>query len=120
MKTKTYIDSIKITHVFFEPLSKNEAKDKWTQEIYQIDDSPRYKGTVTWTHVDGISTWCNKADSPLPRRREQRGRQIGTARWLNQFKGMTTADQAELSKNVDGISEQSFQQIAWQLQLTIC
>tara|TARA_B110000046_G_scaffold173759_1_gene196740 strand:+ start:88781 stop:89326 length:546 start_codon:yes stop_codon:yes gene_type:complete len=36
--------------------------------------------------------------------REQHGRQIGTARWLSQFKGMTTADRPELGKHVDGIS----------------
>ncbi len=52
----------------FEPLNKKEAKETWTQEVYQVDDSPRYTGTATWTHVDGVSTWYNKADSPLPRR----------------------------------------------------
>ena len=52
----------------FEPLSKKDTKGKWTQEVYQVDDSPRYTGTATWTHVDGVSTWYNKADSPLPRR----------------------------------------------------
>jgi hypothetical protein len=52
----------------FEPIAKNEAKGKWTQEVYQVDDSPRYTGTATWTYVDGVSTWYNKADSPLPRR----------------------------------------------------
>jgi hypothetical protein len=52
----------------FEPLSRQEVKGKWTQEVYQVDDSPRYTGTATWTHVDGLSSWYNKADSPLPRR----------------------------------------------------
>lgn len=52
----------------YEPLSKKEAEGKWTQEVFQVDDSPRYTGTATWTHVDGKSTWYNKADSPLPRR----------------------------------------------------
>tara|TARA_B110000046_G_scaffold173759_1_gene196739 strand:+ start:87871 stop:88797 length:927 start_codon:yes stop_codon:yes gene_type:complete len=52
----------------FEPISKKEAQGTWTQEVYQVDDSPRYTGTATWTHVDGASTWYNKADSPLPRR----------------------------------------------------
>ena len=52
----------------FEALSKEEVEGKWTQEVYQVDDSPRYTGTATWTHVDGVSTWYNKADSPLPRR----------------------------------------------------
>jgi len=52
----------------YEPMSKKEVKGKWTQEVFQVDDSPRYTGTATWTHVDGVSAWYNKADSPLPRR----------------------------------------------------
>ena len=36
--------------------------------------------------------------------REQHGRQIGTVRWLSQFKGMDVADRPELGKEVDGIS----------------
>lgn len=46
----------------------NANNGKWTQSVYQVDDSPRYSGTATWTHVDGTSSWYNKADSPLPRR----------------------------------------------------
>lgn len=36
--------------------------------------------------------------------REQHGRQIGTARWLSQFKGLSTNDNPVLGKNIDGIS----------------
>jgi len=49
-------------------LIASEVKGKWTQYVYQVDDSPRYSGTATWTHVDGVSSWYHKADSPLPRR----------------------------------------------------
>lgn len=52
----------------YDPLSSGAVKGKWTQNVYQVDDSPRYSGTATWTHVDGISSWFHKADSPLPRR----------------------------------------------------
>lgn len=52
----------------FETMSKKDVEGKWTQNVYQVDDSPRYSGTATWTHVDGVSSWYNKADSPLPRR----------------------------------------------------
>lgn len=55
-------------HWVYEPLSKKEVQGKWTQNVFQVDDSPRYSGTATWTHVDGVSSWYNKADSPLPRR----------------------------------------------------
>lgn len=36
--------------------------------------------------------------------REQHGRQIGTTRWLSQFKGMDFTDRPELGKQIDGIS----------------
>lgn len=52
----------------FDSFSENEAQGKWTQEVYQVDDSPRYAGTATWVHADGVSSWYHKADSPLPRR----------------------------------------------------
>lgn len=52
----------------FEPLDKKTNAGKWTQSVYQVDDSPRYSGTATWSHVDSKSTWYNKTDSPLPRR----------------------------------------------------
>lgn len=52
----------------FESLDEKEVKGKWTQNVYQVDDSPRYSGTATWSHIDGVSSWYNKADSPLPRR----------------------------------------------------
>lgn len=52
----------------FSNLDKKSTKGKWTQSVYQVDDSPRYSGTATWTHVDGVSSWYHKADSPLPRR----------------------------------------------------
>lgn len=43
-------------------------KGKWTQKVYQVDDSPRYQAIGTWVHVDGKHQWQSKADSPLPRR----------------------------------------------------
>jgi len=52
----------------FEKKNYKDVEGKWTQYVYQVDDSPRYSGTATWTHVDGVSSWRNKADSPLPRR----------------------------------------------------
>lgn len=55
-------------HWVYEPLTDQQTAGTWTQSVYQVDDSPRYSGTATWTHVDGTSAWYNKADSPLPRR----------------------------------------------------
>lgn len=49
-------------------LKPEETKGKWTQKVYQVDDSPRYQSIGTWVHVDGRSQWISNADSPLPRR----------------------------------------------------
>jgi len=49
-------------------LSANDVKGKWTQKVYQVDDSPRYQAMGTWVHVDGKHQWQSNADSPLPRR----------------------------------------------------
>jgi len=52
----------------YERKDKKDIKGQWTQEVYQVDDSPRYSGSATWTHVDGLSSWFDRANSPLPRR----------------------------------------------------
>ena len=49
-------------------LTANEVKGKWTQKVYQVDDSPRYQAIGTWVHVDGKHQWQSNSDSPLPRR----------------------------------------------------
>lgn len=49
-------------------MSPSEIKGKWTQKVYQVDDSPRYQAIGTWVHVDGKHQWQSNSDSPLPRR----------------------------------------------------
>ncbi|RZK43878.1 MAG: hypothetical protein EOO90_01070 [Pedobacter sp.] len=49
-------------------LSPEQTKGKWTQKVYQVDDSPRYQAIGTWVHVDGKHQWQSNSDSPLPRR----------------------------------------------------
>jgi hypothetical protein len=47
----------------------DQVKGKWTQAVFQVDDSPRYEVVGKWHHEGGISTW--KSEScwrPLPRR----------------------------------------------------
>ncbi|MGC6427879.1 MAG: DUF6607 family protein [Akkermansiaceae bacterium] len=44
-------------------------KGRWSQAVYQVDDSPRYEVTGRWTHGAGLHIW--KSDAvirPLPRR----------------------------------------------------
>ncbi|WP_207532418.1 DUF6607 family protein [Desertivirga arenae] len=49
-------------------LNAADVKGKWTQRVFQVDDSPRYESTGTWVHVDGRHQWQSETDSPLPRR----------------------------------------------------
>jgi hypothetical protein len=48
----------------------NEAvKGKWSQSVYQVDDSPRYQAIGRWDHSGNFSSWLsNKTWRPLPRR----------------------------------------------------
>ncbi|TCD12659.1 hypothetical protein EZ449_01035 [Pedobacter frigidisoli] len=49
-------------------LTAADVKGKWTQKVFQVDDSPRYQGYGTWSHIGGHDSWSSEADSPLPRR----------------------------------------------------
>ena len=41
----------------------------WTQEVYHVDDSPRYASYGSWEHTDNFSIWTgNRSGRPLPRR----------------------------------------------------
>lgn len=44
------------------------VRGKWTQKVFQVDDSPRYSGLGQWIHDDGKSYWESTSDAPLPRR----------------------------------------------------
>lgn len=46
-----------------------ERAGKWSQSVYQVDDSPRYGAVGAWSHANGISQWQPPAEwRPLPRR----------------------------------------------------
>lgn len=53
-------------------LSEAQVRGTWTQQVFQVDDSPRYQGYGTWVFVDGKRFWESIADAPLPRRQETR------------------------------------------------
>ena len=45
------------------------ARGKWTQAVFQVDDSPRYEVVGEWSHQGGMSTWLSDSCwRPLPRR----------------------------------------------------
>ena len=42
---------------------------KWTQAVFQVDDSPRYEASGKWSHEGGMSMWrSDLRQRPLPRR----------------------------------------------------
>lgn len=50
-------------------LSPAERKGKWSQTVYQVEDSPRYGAVGEWKHEYGVSAWTPPAElRPLPRR----------------------------------------------------
>ncbi|MEO0368105.1 MAG: DUF6607 family protein, partial [Pseudomonadota bacterium] len=50
-------------------LSRKEAKGKWTQAVFQVDDSPRYESIGEWRHNASFSSWKSATTRrPLPRR----------------------------------------------------
>ena len=49
--------------------SRKEVKGKWSQSVFQVDDSPRYEAIGGWKHFANYSTWLsNETWRPLPRR----------------------------------------------------
>lgn len=50
-------------------VSKTEARGAWSQQVYQVDDSPRYGAVARWSYDYGTPAWQPaKAWRPLPRR----------------------------------------------------
>src|SRR5690606_34630304 len=46
-----------------------EARGKWSQAVFQVDDSPRYEAIGAWRHEGGVSSWLSDETwRPLPRR----------------------------------------------------
>lgn len=49
--------------------SQSSVKGKWLQEVYQVDDSPRYQVYGSWHHLEKTSVWKSENSwRPLPRR----------------------------------------------------
>jgi hypothetical protein len=47
----------------------SEAKGKWSQAVYQVDDMPRYEGIGEWTYDGNYYEWTSDTTwRPLPRR----------------------------------------------------
>ncbi len=52
-----------------EKRNPESVEDKWSQTVYQVDDSLRYEAVGKWVHQNQFSTWVsNRFRRPLPRR----------------------------------------------------
>jgi len=52
-----------------QQLEKQTVEGKWSQAVYQVDDSPRYEAVGEWLHSDHYSIWQSEQTwRPLPRR----------------------------------------------------
>jgi hypothetical protein len=50
-------------------VSAKDRAGKWSQVVYQVEDSPRYGAVGAWSHANGVSQWTPPAEmKPLPRR----------------------------------------------------
>ena len=50
-------------------LTESERAGRWSQAVYQVDDSPRYAGLGSWEHEPSYSAWeSDRTARPLPRR----------------------------------------------------
>ena len=46
-----------------------EVEGRWSQAVYQVDDSPRYEAQGSWVHLSNYSAWTSDETwRPLPRR----------------------------------------------------
>ncbi len=50
-------------------LHEDDVAGKWSQAVFQVDDSPRYEAIGQWVHSSNYSSWeSNETRRPLPRR----------------------------------------------------
>ncbi len=73
-------------------LPAGEVQGTWTQQVTQVDDSPRYESWGRWEHQDGVSTWTSHDTwRPLPRREHTKRKDYdvvsGTNRHVVTFAG---------------------------------
>jgi hypothetical protein len=56
-------------HFEMRSVSAAERRGKWSQTVYEVDDTPRYASLGKWTHASEASTWEGaEVWRPLPRR----------------------------------------------------
>jgi hypothetical protein len=65
-------------------LSAAERKGQWVQQVYQVDEAPRYGATGRWDHNAAFSSWISGDTArPLPRREWSVRKDYGLLRGTN-------------------------------------
>lgn len=65
-------------------LSAAERKGQWVQQVYQVDEAPRYGGIGHWEHNAAFSSWISGDTArPLPRREWSVRKDYGLLRGTN-------------------------------------
>ncbi|PKP99053.1 MAG: hypothetical protein CVT76_01160 [Alphaproteobacteria bacterium HGW-Alphaproteobacteria-15] len=53
----------------WNPVPESDRAGRWSQTVYQVDDSPRYAGLGKWDITNGVARWrSNWTTRPLARR----------------------------------------------------
>ena len=52
-----------------QSVGQGQRSGRWSQAVFQVDDSPRYESTGRWEHNGSFSSWrSERTRRPLPRR----------------------------------------------------
>lgn len=70
--------------VNYRPMTQDQVKGQWAQQVFEVDDTPRYMGSATWVYADGRKFWQSTADAPLPRREYSKRDDYNILRRTNQ------------------------------------
>ncbi|AQG79818.1 DUF6607 family protein [Spirosoma montaniterrae] len=68
--------------------SPADVRGQWTQQVFEVDDSPRYEASATWIHADGKTYWESTVDAPLPRREYTKRHDYNVMRRTNRHRIM--------------------------------
>lgn len=108
------VDNLKLEDIQFNDELKPSSIEKLNGHFFRIKTQGEMKGYVyinqapSLKNVFDYMVILNKDLSVEKAKvliyREQHGRQIGTVRWLSQFKGLNIADRPQLGNGVDGIA----------------
>ena len=107
-------EHLRLQKALEEPVEIGKQSNSIDQQLYKIIDEDVLKGYAyvgqapsmknVFDYIVILNTELEIVKSKVLIYREQHGRQIGTARWLDQFNGMKITDRPKLGVEVDGIS----------------